>query len=233
MEAASLAVAIAIAPTETMTPRATPFPAPAPPASEGEGSSPNEETAPSSSPEASKHSRRGPSAILFIGGLGTWGALPGVAWGADLGGGFRWTLAAVRFGVRYDIPTDITLSSGRIVAQELLGQAAVCLGRRWGFGCAGVSLGALWAEGVGLARSRKAFGLAAFAFTRLGAALPVNRRLTLQLYAELTVPMVRQRLLELNTNHQFWRTPPVGVAWGMSLVVNLFDRSERQAPIIN
>jgi hypothetical protein len=113
----------------------------------GKGPDAASKPVPSSSRDTPKPGMRKPSAILYFGGVGAWGSLPGIAGGGDLGGGLRWPNAAVRLGVRYDFPADLDLSSGRIETRELLGQAAVCLGRRWGFGCAGVSLGAVLGRG--------------------------------------------------------------------------------------
>ena len=162
------------------------------------------------------------SLVGYFGGLGTWGTLPGGAGGVDLGLGFRWSITRVYWGLRYDIPREMNLSDGRIMTRELLGQAAFCMGKDWGFGCAGISVGGFRAEGNDLELSEKAAGPAAFSFARLGAEFSVGSRFFLQVHAELAVPLIRQKILERNSEKLFWQTPPLGGAAGATLIFTFF-----------
>ena len=222
IEAAALAIAIAIAPAVALTQ--------APPASSDRlAPMPNSDVSTTPSPSltspAASHGIPGrpPAVFAYLGGLGTWGAVPSVTGGVDVGMGARWRLMALRGGIRYDFPGETETSPGSVVARQLLGQAAICLDADMILGCAGVSLGAMWAKGLGLLRAEKETTFVSYGFARFAGALPPGRSTRIQLYADLTVPFVRQRLLEFDSGHLFWQTPPVGIVWGAEVSFTFFD----------
>ncbi|MBN2716520.1 MAG: hypothetical protein JXX14_11755 [Deltaproteobacteria bacterium] len=242
MDAASLTLAIAIAPAEALKSAETEASAESAQAPE-ENASPKKSTAESApmtaapSPRLSRNaaapannfeSRSAevpapPVAAIYLGGLGTVGALPGIGGGVDAGMGLRWRLARFHLGVRYDFPRELTPSPGRIETRQWLAETGVCIGGRWGFGCSGASLGRFSADASGLPLAGKSAGAAGFAFVRVGMERPVRSRFILQLYADLSIPIFRQKLLERGSDRLYWQTPPLGGSAGVALIFNFFQ----------
>ena len=162
------------------------------------------------------------SAIIYAGGLVSWGALPGIAGGAEIGVGLRRGTVRFNLGFRYDFPRHMTLSEGRIRSHQMLGVTSLCLGKTLFFGCTEFSLGQFRAEGHGLQSAESSSGPAAFAAARLGTEIPFNSRFLLQLYATLAAAIFKQKLLERGSEHLFWETPPVGATAGASLIFAFF-----------
>jgi len=208
VDALAVAIALAIDPASSTRPPPPPPPAPPPPPPEPkpapppapDRASPPDETA---SPHAVVSA--GIAARLFA------NELPSVAAGGALHFGWRWKAFEARVEGFF---TSIGSTSrnglpGSVSASVLAASALPCGHVGIAYGCGGLTLGSLRAEGEGLAITRRGSNVYATALLRVGVVVPLSSSIDLDAAADVVVPLARIGL-ELDGSDVF-RSPSVGL----------------------
>lgn len=207
VDALAVAIALAIDPASSTRPPPPPPAPPPPPEPKPPASAPPPDRAPA--PDESPATRAvvsaGIAARLFA------NELPSVAAGGALHFGWRWKAFEARVEGFF---TSIGSTSrnglpGSVSASVLAASVLPCGHVGIAYGCGGLTLGSLRAEGEGLAITRRGSNVYATALLRVGVVVPLSSSIDLDAATDVAVPLERVGL-ELDGRDVF-RTPSVGL----------------------
>ncbi len=155
------------------------------------------------------------SGQLLVGALVGQGTAPAPTLGFTLGGSVRRGRWSLGLQARADLPGDHDLVVGSIRTTSWTGSLVPCAHFHEAAACVVFTAGALRAQGRGLAEARHITRPYVAAGARLAYALPLSRRLSLLLHADVTTPLA---ITELQVDYVGkWTTPPVAAALGIAL----------------
>lgn len=208
VDALAVAIALAIDPASSTRPPPPPPPPPAPPPPPPEPTrTPPPDRGPTPDEPAATRAvvLAGISARLFA------NELPSVAAGGAVHFGWRWKAFETRVeGFFTSIgSTSREGAPGSVSASVLAASVLPCGHFGVAYGCGGLTIGSMRAEGDGLAIARRASDLYATATLRLGVVVPLSSSIDLDAAIDGVVPL-RRLGLELDGKDVF-RSPSVGL----------------------
>jgi hypothetical protein len=197
-----------------------------------------EETAPekvtetTECPEVPPPVDRDPTLLADVGGLGAWRTAPSITGSIIAGLRMRWETAALGLIFRFDFPASKDLRPGTLSAHQILVELAPCFHFRYALACGVITGGVLRTDVSGLVDAKRATLPSLSAGIRAGVEIPVGSMVTVRLFADMPVSLIRNTLRETGTGELFWKTPPFALVWGVALGIIFFDGKSTASTIV-